>query len=369
VQRTSLPVEMVLIIALGSVSALLTWRMRVLVASIGIFVLSLTYILFTVWMYLDYRYWIPIVMPVGGGLILPHFSLVTYRVMFEQKEQRRVRGIFSKIVSPDVVQELLSAEKLSLGGARRIITVYFADVRGFTEFTDSTQQNAEEFIQKNNLSPEAAQRYFDQIAAEQLSTVNMYLATIADTVKNHRGTLDKYMGDCVMAFWGAPILNEQHACCCVRAAIDAQRALYVLNQQRFAENERRKQENTTLAAEGKPPLPLLPLLSLGSGINTGYATVGLMGSDATILNYTVFGREVNLASRLEGASGRGRILISEATLLALQRDDPALAATCLPQTPITPKGFRHAVRIYEVPWKEAPATPGSSPCEPAKAMA
>jgi len=293
-------------------------------------------------------------------LILPHFSLVTYRVIFEQKEQRRVRSIFSKIVAPDVVQELLSAEKLALGGARRKLTVFFADVRGFTEFTDSTQQVAEDYVSKNNLSEDESVAYFDRIAAEQLATVNLYLATIADTVKAHQGTLDKYMGDCVMAFWGAPAANEQHALCCVRAAIDCQRSLYKLNQERFDENEGRKKQNAALAAEGKPPVPLLPLLSLGTGINSGYATVGLMGSDATILNYTVFGREVNLASRLEGASGRGRIIISEATYLDLKRDDPALAATCVAQAPITPKGFRHAVKIYEVPWKppqaEAAAT-------------
>lgn len=358
VERTTLFVEALLIIVLGLISALLTWRMRVIVAAIGVAGLCLTYIAFTTWMYIDYRYWIPMVMPMFGGLVAPHFSLVTYRVIFEQKEQRRVRGIFSKIVSPDVVQELLSAERLALGGARRKMTVFFADVRGFTEFTDSTQQIAEDYIVKNNLSEQESTAYFDKIAAEQLATVNLYLATIADTVKAHRGTLDKYMGDCVMAFWGAPAHNEQHALCCVRAAIDSQRALYQLNQQRFAENESRKTENATRAAAGQAPLPLLPMLSLGSGINTGYATVGLMGSDATILNYTVFGREVNLASRLEGASGRGRILISETTYTDLLRDDPVLAATCVAQAPITPKGFRHAIRTYEVPWK--PAAPKES---------
>jgi class 3 adenylate cyclase/CHASE2 domain-containing sensor protein len=363
VERTSIWAEALLIIVLGVLSALLTWRMRVLVAAIGVAGLCAAYIIFTVWMYLDYRYWIPIVMPVGGGLILPHFSLLTYRVMFEQKEQRRVRSIFSKIVSPDVVQELLSAEKLALGGARRKITVYFADVRGFTEFTDSTQGTAEDFVRKSNLSEEESRVYFDRVAAEQLATVNLYLAIIADTIKAHRGTLDKYMGDCVMAFWGSPTPNEQHALCCLRAAIDAQRALYELNQKRFAENERRKKENASAAAEGKAPVPLLPLLSLGSGINTGYATVGLMGSDATILNYTVFGREVNLASRLEGASGRGRILISDATFQEIQRDDPALAASCIAQAPITPKGFRNASRTDEVPWKSAAISAAQAPAQ------
>lgn len=364
VERTSLAAETLVIVALGLVSALLTWRLRVLVASIGVAGLCASYILFTVWMYLDFRYWIPIVMPVAGGLIAPHFSLVTYRVMFEQREQRRVRGIFSKIVSPDVVHELLNAETLALGGVRRKITVFFADVRGFTEFTDSTQQLAEDFVAKSKMTEAEKKAYFDRIAAEQLATVNLYLGTIADTIKAHRGTLDKYMGDCVMAFWGAPISNEQHALYCVRAAIDSQRALYALNQKRFTENEQRKKENLARAAAGQPPIPSLPLLSLGTGINSGYATVGLMGSQSTVLNYTVFGREVNLASRLEGASGRGRILISETTHQELLRDDPKLAATCVAQTPITPKGFRSAIKLFEVPWKEPAAESGAAIAKP-----
>jgi adenylate cyclase len=361
VKRTNLPTEIALIIALGCVSGMLTWRLRVLVASIAVTGLTIAYVMFITWAYINQRYWVPMVMPVAGGLLLPHFSLVTYRVIFEQKEQRRVRGIFSKIVSPDVVQELLSVEKLSLVGARRKVTVFFADVRGFTEFTDATQEAAEDHVRKNKLNETEATAYFDRTAADTVAIVNMYLATIADTVKTHNGTLDKYMGDCVMAFWGAPVENEHHARDCVSAAITAQRAVYALNQQRFQENEKRKKENETLVASGKDPLPLLPLLSLGTGINTGYVTVGLMGSDATIVNYTVFGREVNLASRLEGASGRGRIFIGESTYLELKRDAPELAASCIPQNPITPKGFRQAIPIYEVQWKECADSAASPP--------
>ncbi len=368
VERTTLPTEVVLIVALGAISALLTWRLRVLVASIAITGLTLSYLLVVTWMYIDHRYWIPMVMPVAGGLLMPHFSLVTYRVIFEQKEQRRVRGIFSKIVSPDVVQELLSVETLSLVGARRKVTVFFADVRGFTEFTDATQQAAEEYVAKHNLNEMEAKEHFDRIASETISTVNLYLATIADTVKKHNGTLDKYMGDCVMAFWGAPVANEHHARDCVCAAITAQRAVYDLNQKRFLENENRKKENELLLASGKPPRPFIPMLSLGTGINSGYVTVGLMGSDATIVNYTVFGREVNLASRLEGASGRGRIFIGESTYLELKRDAPELAASCIPQNPITTKGFRQAIPIYEVHWKECVnETIASTPAVPAAA--
>ena len=174
-------------------------------------------------------------------------------------------------------------------------------------------------------------------------------------VKQHEGTLDKYIGDCVMAFWGAPTPNAQHALSCVRAAIDAQRGIHELNEIRAAENRRTEEENKTRQAAGEPLKPLLALLALGSGINTGLATVGLMGSDAHILNYTVFGRDVNLASRLEGVSGRGRIIISEATHAMLRRDDPTLAATCVELPPVEVKGFREAVRIYEVPWRKSPA--------------
>lgn len=348
--------EVAIVVALGALSSLITWRRRVFTASSGVVLLALIYSVFTFWLFVEHRVWLSLLAPVSFGLILPHFSLITYRVVFEQKEQRRVKDIFTKIVSPDVVTELLGAETLALGGARRRITVYFADVRGFTEFTENAHNAAEEHIKKSNLSPEDAEAFVDQQAAETLATVNLYLGTISDRIKANRGTLDKYIGDCVMAFWGAPTPNERHALGCVRAAIESQRAIHELNQRRAAENERRKAENIQRAAEGKPPLPLQALLSLGTGINTGFAIVGLMGSDATILNYTVFGREVNLASRLEGISGRGRVIVSDSTLEDLKRDDPEMAATAIPLPPTLVKGFREPVKVYEVPWK-TPAKP------------
>jgi len=124
-----------------------------------------------------------------------------------------------------------------------------------------------------------------------------------------------------------------------------------LNRQRMAQNSRIDAETKAGAGTGQPAQPSLSLLTLGTGINTGLATVGLMGSDEHILSYTVFGREVNVASRLEGVSGRGRIIISETTFAHLQRDDAALAATCVALPPVEVKGIREAVRIYEVPWK------------------
>src|SRR6185503_18018169 len=115
------------------------------------------------------------------------------------------------------VQELLKTEKLSLRGARRKVTVFFADVRGFTEMTDESHARAEKYVQDYHLSAEAAEAYLDEQSEEVLRTVNLYLSLIADTVKKHEGTLDKYIGDCVMAFWGSPTPNEKHAAAGVRA--------------------------------------------------------------------------------------------------------------------------------------------------------
>jgi class 3 adenylate cyclase/CHASE2 domain-containing sensor protein len=354
IRRASLPIEFALIVFLGVLTAFLTWQLRAFAASAAVFLLLLAYVAAGFYAFVEFRYWLPLVFPIAGAMLLEHLSLITYRVIFEEREQRRVKAVFSKIVSPDVMNELLGAEKLSLGGARREVTVFFADVRGFTTLTDEMQQLVADFIHEHQLDFETADKCIEESAQETLETVNLYLTTVAEAVKRHGGTLDKYIGDCVMAFWGAPTPNEQHASACVLAAIDAQRAIRDLNDRRSAQDTARETENRARFSAGLPPLPPLRALQLGTGINTGLATVGLMGSDAHILNYTVFGREVNLASRLETVSGSGRIIISDTTYNHLLREDPALASTCVELFPVTVKGIRDAVRIYEVPWQTPP---------------
>ncbi|HEX7469923.1 MAG TPA: adenylate/guanylate cyclase domain-containing protein [Verrucomicrobiae bacterium] len=355
IRCASLPTEMALIIFLGALTAFLTWQMRAFSASAAVLLLLLAYVAVAFFIFVQFRYWLPLVFPIAGAMLVEHVSLVTYRVVFEEREQRRVKSVFSKIVSPDVMNELLQAEKLSLGGTRRELTVFFADMRGFTTLTDEMQERVAEFVRERQLDSAAAEACFDESARETLNTVNLYLAVVADAVKTHGGTLDKYIGDCVMAFWGAPTPNEKHALACVRAAIETQRAIHELNQRRMAENSQREIENRARLSAGLPPKPPLRALQLGTGINTGLVTVGLMGSDVHQYNYTVFGREVNLASRLESVSGSGRIIISDTTYNHLLREDPALASTCIEMFPVTVKGIRDAVRIYEVPWQTPPA--------------
>jgi class 3 adenylate cyclase len=356
IRRASLPVELALIIFLGALTAFLTWQLRAFSAAGGIFLLAAVYVAVAFFAFVEFRFLLPVVFPIGGAMLMEHLMLVAYRVMFEEGQKRHVKSVFSRIVSPDVVNELIEAEKLSLGGGRQEITVYFADIRGFTEFTDQSQAKVLEYIRAHNLSGAEAGAVINEEARETLATVNLYLGAVADAIKRHNGTLDKYIGDCAMAFWNAPISNEKHAAACVRAAIDAQRAIYEINLKRAAENHKRELENIMLHG-GTRPKSRLPVLTLGSGINTGMVTVGLMGSNEHLLNYTVFGREVNLASRLEAVSGRSRIIISEATYSHLLRADPELAATCIALPPVKVKGIVAEVKIYEVPWRP----PGASP--------
>lgn len=352
IQRSSLKTDVLIILFLGMLSTGLSRRAEAPWSTIGIIVAGGLYYLIAVNVFINSRFWIPLVLPQVGGLLLPHISLVCYQVIFEQSEKRRVKGVFAKLVSPNVVHELLSSEQLNFGGQRKNITVMFSDVRGFTSMTDEYHKRAEAFREEHEDDPEKVEQFSDKMAQESLSNVNIYLGAISNMVKKHNGTLDKYMGDCVMAFWGAPTKNEQHALSCVKAAVDGQRAMYRLNLERMAENRRREKENEKRVERGEEPLDMLRLLALGSGINSGVCIVGLMGSEQHILNFTVFGREVNLASRLEAVSGRGRVIIGANTYNEIKSYAPEEVETYDPLKPVMVKGIDQPVPIYEVPWKE-----------------
>jgi class 3 adenylate cyclase/CHASE2 domain-containing sensor protein len=367
VRATPMAANMILIILVGALSAWITWVVaRPVTGSLLMAVAAIVYLAVAAGLFMHWRVWLPIVLPLVCAGFVTHLFALTYRVTVEQSEKKRIKSLFSRLVSPEVVNKVLDAREISLNslaGERRQISVSFADIRGFTELTDAAQAETTEFVRRNELSPDLAEGYFDEQAKEVMKTVSLYLGTIADCVKKHNGTLDKYIGDCVMAFWGAPLANPRHALAAVRCAIESQQALYSLNVLREEENKRRERENFERLRTGQPFLSRLPVLSMGSGINTGMAIAGFMGSDAHIVNYTVFGREVNLASRLEGISGHGRIIIGEGTYAALQRDDPDLAKTCVELPARVVKGFRDRVRIFEVPWKPA-APPAPAPGQP-----
>lgn len=200
------------------------------------------------------------------------FTVITvYRVLTEQREKRYIRQTFSKFVSKSVVDELLKdPEKLKLGGEKKILTVLFSDIRGFTTISE-------------RLTPEALVEH-----------LNEYLQAMTEIVLMDYGTLDKYVGDEIMAFWGAPVPQDDHAFLACKAAVKMMEDLHALN--------------AKWKQMGKPEL------NIGIGLNTGDMVVGNMGSSSR-MDYTLMGDNVNLGARLEGTNKvySTNIIISEAT--------------------------------------------------------
>ncbi|MGV3754255.1 MAG: CHASE2 domain-containing protein, partial [Verrucomicrobiota bacterium] len=228
VTRPGRMVTLLLLLTGGLLMLAASVRWPVGKSSVGMILSAGVYGLICFMAFQDGRIWLPLLAPIAA-IAVTHVAVVATRASVEQAERRRVQGMFSKLVSAEVVDQLLQSKELTMGGEVRRITILFADIRGFTAMNNAMYSLAEGHVYQYNLNPAEARAYLNEQAAEVLQTVNLYITTVADAVKQHGGTLDKYIGDCVMAFWGAPIDNERHAVNAVRAAVDAQRALTKLN--------------------------------------------------------------------------------------------------------------------------------------------
>jgi len=359
--RAPLAVELALIVFLGGISALLGWRFRAPWALAGTLGLMLGYGFLAVWLYERYRWWLPMVLPLAGSVLMTYICWFSYRLIRERMDRREMHRRFGRMVSPNVFNLLVHEGGSALGGSRREVTVYFADVRGFTRFVEERHERNLVQLRQRQLTGAAAESVIDQEARETLATVNLYLGRVADIVKAYDGTLDKYIGDCVMSFWGAPLACPNHALRCVKAALAVHKSIHALNQLRLAENRRRESENAQRDASHQPLLESLPILKIGSAIHSGVATVGFMGSEAHVSNFTVFGRDVNIASRIERVVGPDCIYVSEATWQAVRRDAPELAATFLQLAPMMLESIAEPLGMYEVPWQSTFANIESAP--------
>jgi adenylate cyclase len=352
VQRAGRVTEFWVMVVCAVLAALVGWRLRS-VWGVGILLLgALAYVAFATWLYVKWRYWLPVVMPLGGAALMYGVWLLTYRLVIE----RETRTSFGRLVSPNVFERLAKKPASVLSNTRKPVSVYFADLRGFTRFVEANHARTQARLREHRLEGPPAEAVIEADAREGLATVNLYVGRIADVVKANDGTLDKYIGDCVMSFWGAPIRDERHAVNCVQAAIEVHRAIQRVNEARQAVNLKRSEENSRRAA-GEATQELLPVLSVGSAINSGIVTVGFMGSAAHMSNYTVFGREVNIASRLEHQAGGDRIIVTEATFREVERHEPRLAKTFLPLGPMLLEGIPEPVEVFEVPWRLVEVAP------------
>lgn len=244
--------------------------------------------------------WIETVAP-QLSLWLSFAATQAYGYAVEGRKKREIQSAFSRYLAPEVVAEIAEdPSKLKLGGERRELTCYFSDIEGFTTISEG-------------------------LAPDRLTyLMNRYLGEMTDTVLESKGTLDKYIGDAVMAFWGAPVAMKDHALTACKVAIENQRKCAALSK--------------VLEAEGFPPI------RARIGLNSGQASVGNMGS-AKRFSYTALGDDINLASRLEGANKAygTYAMISEST--KAQAGD-AIETRELDAVKV--KGKSKAVKVYEL---------------------
>jgi len=237
------------------------------------------------------------------------YMFLTYMsYLREELSKKQVRSAFSQYLSPAMVEQLAKdPDKLQLGGEMRTMTLLFSDIRGFTAISEQFRGNPVGLV----------------------SLINRFLTPMTGIILDRKGTIDKYMGDCIMAFWNAPIEDEDqvgHACDAALAMVTRARELNV-------EIEQECQR------EGRPFFPI----KMGIGINTGEVFVGNMGSDQRF-DYSVIGDDVNLASRLEGQSKTYGVLIVIGENTVKEAGDFATLELDL----IRVKGKQEAVRIFTI---------------------
>lgn len=256
-----------------------------------------------------------VVPPVAAGT-LALLAALRYQVGTVDARSRQIRATFSRYVSDSIVEEMLrDPERVRLGGESREMTVLFSDIRGFTSISE-------------RMGPE-----------DLVQVLNQFFTPMTRLVLDHGGTLDKYMGDALMAIFGAPVRHDDHAARACRAALAMREALPGLN-------------------EGWRRAGVLPeggAVDIGIGVNTGTMAVGNMGSEE-VFDYTVIGDAVNLGSRIEGLNKpyRTQILVSEQTAIAANAAGDAFLFRELDRVQV--KGKDEAVGLYEL-LAEQPAPP------------
>ena len=289
------------IVLFGAGLGLWFGRCRPLVATATVVIVLGVFAWFVYFSFVHWGRWFSFVIP-AATLVGSYVFATSFRMVFEEREKRRIRKSFSQYLSPDVISliEKDPQKYIRPGGEMKDLTVMFSDIRDFTHLSEG-------------MTPD-----------ELVRLLNEYLGAMTDILFRHRGTLDKYIGDAIMAFWGSPYPLEDHvyqACCCATGMVA-----------RLAEL------NRDWAAHGRPEI------AIGVGVNTGPVNVGNMGS-AKRLAWTVMGDNVNLASRLEGMTKeyRTQIIISETTYAQVKDQFVAREVD-----KIRVKGKHHPVTIYHL---------------------
>ncbi|MDZ4164177.1 MAG: adenylate/guanylate cyclase domain-containing protein [Smithellaceae bacterium] len=292
--------DVLAIISLGLLAGFFVPRLRAVPALLFIMLLTLSFLLVNFLVFSRLNVWLSLVYPMASFLFA-YMGITVHKFFTEEKEKKKIRSAFQYYLTSSVINEMLKdPTKLKLGGQKKDLTVLFSDIRGFTSVAEV-------------MSPE-----------ELVQLLNEYLTAMTDLVFKYDGLLDKYMGDAIMAVYGAPLDQPDHALRACKTSLEMLFSLDVLR-------EKWRQE-------GRPDL------DIGIGINSGDMVVGNMGSQMRF-DYTVMGDRVNLGSRLEGLNKvyGTRIILSEYT-----RDVVADQLVLRELDSVRVKGKAIPVKIYEL---------------------
>jgi adenylate cyclase len=270
--KTNNDINVLVIVVSGILFSFLIVRVKaVFGAFLTLFFVSALFLI-TYYLFFLKGLWMPLSYP-GNNVLVVYLAVTAYRYATEERYAKRIRGMFSSYVTEKIVNELIKNPNLArVGGERREITVLFSDIRDFTVFSEKYQ-------------PE-----------EVVAMLNEYLGEMTHVILSWEGTVNKFVGDMIVAFWGAPLPQENHAELAVQCAAAMAKRLRELQE--------------IWKKEGKP------VLYAGIGINTGDVIVGNIGAEGKKMEYTVIGDNVNLGSRVEGLTRvyNTDIIITEFTL-------------------------------------------------------
>jgi len=302
--------DVLAIILMGVVTGLIIPRLNAVKGILFAICLFIAHILLSRLFFVNYGLWFNITYPLAALIVL-YVSHTIYKYVTEERERKKIKGAFTYYVSSSVVNEMLKhPEKLKLGGERKELTVLFSDIKGFTTIAEG-------------LTPE-----------ELVNLLNEYLTVMTDVVFKYDGTLDKYIGDAIMAVYGAPLDLPDHPFKACQSALEMIKELQKLNEKWIGEGRQ--------------------AFDIRIGINTGPMMVGNMGSKQRF-DFTAMGDSVNLGSRLEGAnkSYKTDIIIGELTYERVKNE-----FVCMELDSVRVKGTKKPVKIYSlVGVKDIPQIP------------
>ncbi|MEW6685234.1 MAG: adenylate/guanylate cyclase domain-containing protein [Candidatus Edwardsbacteria bacterium] len=268
--KTPFWISLICVFGLAILAGLIAYLLGALRGGLLIVTMVLVYLIVAYFLFAHSGIWIEVIRPIVS-LFLTYLVVMIYRYVTEERRKLQIKGMFQQYMSKELVNKLLEKpEMLKLGGERKEVTVVFSDIQAFTTIAEQ-------------MTPE-----------ELVSLINEYLTAMTDVILEYGGYVDKYEGDAIMAFWGAPVDQADHASRAIRCVL--------------ALREKLKEINVSFTKRGKPTL------FTRWGVNTGEAIVGNMGSKEKFA-YTALGDEINLGSRLEGANKeyKTQIMISEST--------------------------------------------------------